>query len=593
MSDLDINDRVLAELRAAADIVEVISPYTALRKAGRNFKGLCPFHQEKTPSFVVDRDKGLYHCFGCGAGGDVIHFVRQIERLDFPEAVEHLAGRFGVEVPRRQSRQRDETREKLAEAMAAAHRFYAKRLAEEPNPAAEYLTRRSVPKDIWKQFGLGFAPDSWDELARGLSGFPVERLVEAGLLQPGQEGKRPYDRFRNRLLFPIRDEKGRVVGFGGRSLGNEEPKYLNSPETPLFLKSRTLYGYFEAREAIRQQDRAILVEGYFDHLALVRAGFRETVATMGTALTANQGERLRRSVETVFVCYDGDPAGRSATGRAIPVLLAAGLRVRVVAMPPDSDPDDVLSRSGPRPLAERVEASTAFLDWWIEDRQIGRADLAPEEKSARVREIREGLEAIPDRVLRFEYVRELARRAGVPSEVLWKRAVPPRSGQAPGTPAAPPLLAPVSVPQMERRVLQLILSGQEDGSHLLREVEVDFFSDRRAAEVFEALRKQKKSGNALDFSGLAPHLTGVADLAFVSGLLLDEASEPSAGEWEYYAKYLKRFYLERESKKLSATIERAQSAGDLGEVSRLSLAKQEISRQIRDLKKSLKTVLPS
>src|SRR5689334_8152745 len=287
-TDLDINDSVLAQLRSAADIVEVIGDHTRLKKAGRSWKGLCPFHNERTPSFTVDRDKGLYHCFGCGAGGDVIHFVRQIDRLEFPEAVEALAGRFGVAIPRRERRgPREDRRERLLDAVSAAQRFYAERLARPDNAAAKYLEGRGVAPEIWKEFGLGHAPDAWESISKALGGaYPEDLLVEAGLLQPRPEGKGAYDRFRDRLLFVLRDERGRPVGFGGRTLSPDgEPKYLNSPETPLFSKKRLLYGLSHAREAIRKRDRVVLVEGYFDHLALWRAGVHETVASMGTALT--------------------------------------------------------------------------------------------------------------------------------------------------------------------------------------------------------------------------------------------------------------------------------------------------------------------
>src|SRR5215831_17099477 len=224
MSDLDITDAVLAELRSAADIVEVIGDHTRLKKAGRSWKGLCPFHNERTPSFTVDRDKGLYHCFGCGAGGDVIRFVREIDRLDFPEAVEALAGRFGVTIPRRERRgPREDRRDRILEAVAAAQRFYAERLARSDSAAAKYLEERGVPPELWRKLGLGHAPDTWDSLRKALGGA-----------------------YPDRLLFVIKDDRGRPVGFGGRTLSPEgEPKYLNSPESPVFSKKRVLYGLFE------------------------------------------------------------------------------------------------------------------------------------------------------------------------------------------------------------------------------------------------------------------------------------------------------------------------------------------------------------
>ena len=258
-------------------------------------------------------------------------------------------------IPRRERRgPRQDRRDRLFEAIASAQRFYAERLGRPGNAAAKYLESRGVPRELWTALSLGHAPDAWDSIAKALSpGFPEDLLIEAGLLQPRAETKGSYDRFRDRLLFVVKDERGRPVGFGGRTLSPEgEPKYLNSPESPVFSKKRLLYGLFEARESIRKQDRVVLVEGYFDHLALVRAGVRETVASMGTALTPEQAERLRRLTQHAIVCYDGDSAGRNATRGALQLLLAQGFEAKVARMPLEEDPDDLLQREGPEALAE-------------------------------------------------------------------------------------------------------------------------------------------------------------------------------------------------------------------------------------------------
>src|SRR5262245_4143247 len=478
-SDLDINDRVLAELRMAADIVEVIGDHTRLKKAGRSWKGLCPFHNERTPSFTVDRDKGLYHCFGCGAGGDVIHFVRQIDRLEFPEAVEVLAGRFGVTIPRRERRgPRDDRREKMFEAVTAAERFYRERLDKPGNAAANYLEQRGVPKELWAELTLGHAPDAWDSIARGLSpAFPESLLVEAGLLQPRAEGKGAYDRFRDRLLFVVRDERGRAVGFGGRALSPEgEPKYLNSPESPIFSKKRLLYGLFQAREAIRKHDRVVLVEGYFDHLALLRAGVAETVASMGTALTPEQSERLRRLTGNAVVCYDGDAAGRNATHGALALLLAQGFQARVARLPEGEDPDDLLRDQGPEGLARRIEEAPDFLTWLLEDVQPQTAGLSPAEKRERLGKVLETLSAIPDRILRYEEYRKVASAVSVPLDLLWEsnkanlQSPIARSRdvetayQVSGTPGNSAALSAVALPGAEKQLLQALMAGGEYNS---------------------------------------------------------------------------------------------------------------------------------
>ena len=451
MSDLDINDNVLAELRSAADIVEVVGEHTRLKKAGRAWKGLCPFHNERTPSFTVDRDKGLYHCFGCGAGGDVIHFVRQIDRLDFPEAIEALASRFGVAIPKRVSRgPHDEQREKLYAAVAAAQRFYAAELAKPGNRAAAYLEERGVPAAVAKALGVGYAPAGWETLAKGLGGaWPESLLVEAGLLQPRSEGRGSYDRFRNRLVFTIRDERGRPVGFSGRALSPEdEPKYLNSPESPVFLKKRLLYALTDAREAIRRRERTVLAEGCFDHLALYLSGVDETVASMGTALTPEQAAKLKRLAPRVVLCYDGDSAGRNAARAALTHLLAQGLEVSVARLPADEDPDDVRRREGPEALARAIDEAPGYLPWLLEELRPSEPRLSAEEKKDRIRAILETLSAIPDRILRYEEFRRVSHDVGVPVEVLWSshpsNRAPEAAGARPAAPARPadPALPP-------------------------------------------------------------------------------------------------------------------------------------------------------
>ena len=590
MNDLDINDSVLAQLRSAADIVEVIGDHTRLKKAGRSWKGLCPFHNERTPSFTVDRDKGLYHCFGCGAGGDVIHFVRQVDRLDFPEAVEALAGRFGVAIPRRERRgPREDRRERLLAAVADAQRFYAERLARPGNAAAKYLEGRNVPADIWTEFALGHAPDAWDSISKALGGaHPEDLLVEAGLLQPRAEGKGAYDRFRDRLLFVVRDERGRPVGFGGRALSPEgEPKYLNSPETPLFSKKRLLYGLSMAREAIRRRDRVVLVEGYFDHLALWRAGVNETVASMGTALTPEQTERLRRLTGAAVVCYDGDSAGRNATHGALALLLGHGFAARAARMPAGEDPDDVLVREGPEALAGRIDEAPDALTWLIEDVRPDEPGLDPAEKRARLGRILDVLSAMPDRILRYEEYRRLSDAVSVPLEVLWggqKEA--PKTARTPppeaGTQGNRTALSEKSVPPLERRLLQYLMAGGEHNSLILGALREEWVTDPRVVRIVTALRKASMSPEVVDFQGQIADLTD-EDRTFLSGIALDEFSEPTEKGVDQLLKDLETKHLERESLDLSGAIKQGEARGG-SELDELIRLKQEKARRIAKLK---------
>ncbi|HEX4440939.1 MAG TPA: DNA primase [Thermoanaerobaculia bacterium] len=591
-TDLDINDSVLAQLRSAADIVEVIGDHTRLKKAGRSWKGLCPFHNERTPSFTVDRDKGLYHCFGCGAGGDVIHFVRQIDRLEFPEAVEALAGRFGVSIPRRERRgPREDRREKLLAAVSDAQRFYSERLSRPGNAAARYLEGRGVAPEIWKDFALGHAPDAWDSISKALGGaYPEDLLVEAGLLQPRAEGKGPgsYDRFRDRLLFVVRDERGRPVGFGGRTLSPDgEPKYLNSPESPLFSKKRLLYGLSDAREAIRKRDRVVLVEGYFDHLALWRAGIHETVASMGTALTPEQTEKLRRLTSSAVICYDGDAAGRNATHAALALLLGHGFAARAARMPLGEDPDDVLRREGAEALAARIDEAADALTWLIEDVRPEEPGLEPAEKRARLGRILDVLSAIPDRILRYEEYRRLSEAVAVPLEVLWgsqkeapraPRPAPPGAGTE-GNRAA---LSEKPAPPLERRLLQYLAAGRELNSLILGALREEWVTDPRVARIVTAFRKASARPEVVDFQGQIADLTE-EDRTFLSGIALDEFSEPTEKGVDQLLKDLETKHLERESLDLTSAIKQGEARGG-SEIDELIRMKQEKARRIAKLK---------
>jgi DNA primase len=601
MSDLDINDSVLAELRSAADIVEVVGEHTRLKKAGRSWKGLCPFHNERTPSFTVDRDKGLYHCFGCGAGGDVIHFVRQIDRLDFPEAIEALASRFGVAIPKRVSRgPRDEQREKLLAAVAAAQRFYVAELAKKGNPAVAHLDERGVPESVAKALGVGYAPPGWENLAKGLGGsWPEAVLVEAGLMQPRAEGRGAYDRFRNRLLFTIRDERGRPVGFSGRALApGEEPKYLNSPESPIFLKKRLLYALTDAREAIRRRERTVLAEGCFDHLALFLAGVEETVASMGTALTPEQAVKLKRLAPKVVVCYDGDSAGRNAARAALTHLLAQGLEVSVARLPDGEDPDDVRRREGPAALAARIDEAPGYLSWLFGELRPDEPRISAEEKKDRIRAILEVLSAIPDRILRYEEYRRVSNEVGVPVDVLWPKEPASRPSGAPGPPgrtAGPVAPAPGTqgngsvfyggeIPAAERRLLQLLIRGGDYIPLIKSNLRTEHLSHPGVRGLVETFGTAGGDAGIVDFAGRLAHLREPSDISLVSRLALEETPEPTQEEVLRLLRRLERKHLEREQATVQEAIRRAEAAADQDdELSRLLRRKQEIGKRIVEL----------
>ncbi|UZK66816.1 DNA primase [Sphingomonas sp. M1-B02] len=366
---MSLTPAFLDELRARTLLSGLIAKSVKLQKAGREFRACCPFHNEKTPSFYVNDDKGFYHCFGCSAHGDAIRWMTEQRGLPFIDAVKELAQAAGMEMPEqdRQSAAKAERAKGLHEAMADAAAWFSEKLAGiEGAEARALLKKRAVTEETARTFGLGFSPDSRGKLRQALKGYGDEMLVEAGLLI-SQEEKDPYDRFRGRLMIPIRDVRGRAIAFGGRIIGDGEPKYLNSPETPLFDKGRTLYNLDRAQAAARKSGRVIVVEGYMDVIALAQAGFDEAVAPLGTALTEHQLERLWRMAEVPLLCFDGDAAGQKAAlraaHRALP-MLQPGRSLAFVTLPEGLDPDDLVRSKGapafeallakPQPLADRL-----------------------------------------------------------------------------------------------------------------------------------------------------------------------------------------------------------------------------------------------
>jgi DNA primase len=409
------------DLIARADIVEVIGRRVQLKKAGREFKACCPFHDEKTPSFTVSPGKGFYHCFGCGAHGTAVGFLMEFDHMSFVEAIESLAHSMGLEVPRDQSDRPAQRYDELFSLMAGVEKSWQQALRDN-QAALEYVKRRGIDGETARRFGIGYAPDGWSTLLDrfGKSPEAIERLLAAGLVIRKDNGSH-YDRFRDRIMFPIRDQRGRTIGFGGRALGDGEPKYLNSPETVLFHKGRELYGLYEARQALRQIDRLIVVEGYMDAVALARHGINFAVATLGTATTAEHLNRLFRLTENVVFCFDGDRAGRAAAWRALENALAQvreGRQIGFVFLPEGHDPDSFVNDRGARAFIAAVDEATALSDFLI-DELSSQVDMQTVDGRARLAELARPLLAkIPPGVYRELLVGRLAGVVGLASPKL-------------------------------------------------------------------------------------------------------------------------------------------------------------------------------
>ena len=430
------------DLLNRTDIVEVVSSRIQLKKTGKNYSACCPFHKEKTPSFTVSPDKQFYYCFGCGAGGNALGFVMDHDQMEFPEAVEELARRAGMEVPREEREQRSISRQSshspLYELLKAAAEFYRQALRHHPQrrAAVDYLKGRGLSGEIARDFGLGFAPPGWDNLLKHLANDELQQkaLIDAGLLVENPDSGKRYDRFRDRIMFPIHDSRGRVIAFGGRVLGDDKPKYLNSPETLIFHKGQELYGLYEARKHNRDLHEVMVVEGYMDVIALAQSGLRNAVATLGTATSEEHLKRLFRQVPSVLFCFDGDQAGRNAAWRALEATLPNlqdGRRARFLFLPDGEDPDSLVRQEGTEAFQARLQQHAQPLaDYFFQ--QLGEeADPSSLEGKAHLVTLAAPLiEKIPGNNLRTLMQQRLTQITGLDANALNQASTSPaKQGQ--------------------------------------------------------------------------------------------------------------------------------------------------------------------
>ncbi|MCO4812137.1 MAG: DNA primase [Gammaproteobacteria bacterium] len=411
------------DLIARADIIEVVGRRVQLKKAGREFKACCPFHDEKTPSFTVSPGKGFYHCFGCGAHGTAIGFLMEFDHMSFVEAIESLAGSMGVDVPRSESDKPARRYDELFSLLDTISRHFQDCLKDSPT-AVEYVKNRGIDGSTAKRFGIGYAPDGWSNVLDkfGKSTEAAQRLLATGMIIEKDNGKH-YDRFRDRIMFPIRDARGRTIGFGGRTLGDGEPKYLNSPETVLFHKGRELYGLYEARQALRNIEQLVVVEGYMDAVALARHGIDFAVATLGTATTSDHLNRLFQLTENVCFAFDGDRAGRKAAWRALENALPQireGRQIRFMFLPEGHDPDSFVNEFGTDAFLKALDEGLALSEFLIKE-LAGQVDMSTVDGRARLAELARPLvHRIPQGVYRELLVESLAEAVGLTAAKLEK-----------------------------------------------------------------------------------------------------------------------------------------------------------------------------
>ena len=578
MAFVDLNDSVIAQVRSAADIVDFVSQVTPLKLAGKSYKGLCPFHREKTPSFHVDRDKGLFYCFGCGTGGDIFKFLTLTERFTFPEAVEHVASRVGIDLPRRKRTARESDKDDLLEVIDEASEAFHQALGWGDNPAKLYLDQRGVPDDVVKKYGFGYAPDSWDYILTRLARKHGEKKLElAGLVMPRKSGTGYYDRFRNRLMIPIHSETGALVGFGGRSLDGTDPKYLNSPDSEHFNKSRLLYNLHRSKDAMRRIDRAILVEGYFDAIAIDHAGVPGVVASMGTSLTTGQASLLRRFTTRVVIAYDGDDAGRSATLRAAPVLLSAGLTVSALDLQGEKDPDSLVQKHGADRFLELLGQATDIFDFALKEWAGDVSRLTGREKSEKVEAFVPLLSAVSDPVVRNDAAQRIADAFRLQFETVWSRVRAKSAQRLERTVVR-------AVPSGEKLVLIAAIQGKITGERLAG-IEEEGFADPACKTLFSIIKSRLTSADPIDYSEIATHLKGEAELTLLSELTLtDDLDDGILARLDELLIPLHRGYVERRKRQIQQEIEEALRNGDENRVRQLDVEKLELSRMLSTLK---------
>ena len=557
-------------VKQQADIVRVIGEYVRLKKSGQSFTGLCPFHSEKTPSFNVNPVRQMFYCFGCNVGGDVFKFVMDMEKSAFPEAVRTVAEKCGIPIPRPKARTPEERKETQARtALVEMHReaqvFFVRELesTQEGKAARAYLEDRGLDREAIERFGIGYAPSGGDALLRYLKARYAENLLTASGLISRDGSGRLFDRFRRRITFPIAAESGKVIAFGGRALGDDQPKYLNSPETPIYSKSNVLYHLDRAKEALRRRDFAVLVEGYMDAIAVARAGVSNVVASCGTSLAEPQIKLLQRFTRRVVVNYDPDTAGQAATERSLLLLLEHGFDVRVLALPAindkKADPDLFIREKGAEAYAAQLKDAPEYVDYLI-----GRArqmDLSTGEGKLRaVNYLLPYIQRIPNRLLRSEWATRIAQQLRVEEPVLretLRKAANERRGEI----KAKPGMAVRAGSPAERRLLQMLVEAEGFRQQLARQMQEEaLYQGFEMERILAAAIIANLSGEAVQATELA-NVLEERDRRVLFEVLFEDPVEASWDEAESCLEVLRRRRVEHDLADLQRQIEASGPAG--------------------------------
>src|SRR6266849_1381167 len=560
------------QVKQQADIVRVVGEYVRLKKTGKDFSGLCPFHQEKTPSFTVSPIKQIFYCFGCGKGGDIFNFVMEMERCEFPDALRVVAEKCGISIPKPKPSSPAERTQSSVRAT-----LFEKQLqgTAEGKLARAYLEDRGLDKATIERFGIGYAPSGGDVLLHHMKGKYAEKLLaESGLVSRG-EGGRLFDRFRRRITFPIANESGKIVAFGCRALGDDQPKYLNSPETPIYSKSNVLYHLDCAKEALRRSDFAVLVEGYMDAIAVARAGISNVVASCGTSLAEPQIKLLGRFTKRVIVNYDPDNAGQAATERSIAILLEQDFEVRVLALPGKADPDKFIREQGADAYMKLLKESPPYVDYLIA--RARQMDMTTAEGKLRaVNFLLPYVQKIPNRILRSEWATRIAQQLRLDEPVLraaLSRAATERRSEVKTQPG---LLGRAAKP-VERRLIRMLAEAEGFLLELAQELhQGQLHLGLETEKIFAALIVASLSGQPVQATGVAAALEERERRLFYE-ILFEESGEPTWEEAQSCLEALRH----RQAEKLLADVQRSIEANPAApEMRDLLQRKQELMRRL-------------
>ena len=575
-------------VKQQADIVRVVGEYVRLKKSGQNFSGLCPFHGEKTPSFAVHPVKQIFHCFGCGKGGDVFSFVMEMEKCPFPDAVRLVAEKCGIAIPKPnasspEERKENQQRAALVEIHREAQAFFVKQLEStaEGKLAKAYLEDRGLNGEAIARFGIGYAPSGGDMLLRALKPrFAEKLLVESGLISREQNASgRMFDRFRRRITFPIANEAGKIVAFGCRALGDDMPKYLNSPETPIYSKSNVLYHMDKAKEPIRRQDFAVLVEGYMDAIAVARAGIGNVVASCGTSLAEPQIKLLGRFTKRIIVNYDPDTAGQVATERSLTLLLEQDFEVRVLALPPigdkKADPDLFIRERGAEAYSKALKEAPPYVDYLIARAQ--QMDLSTAEGKLRALNfLLPYVQRIPNRFLRSEWATRISQQLRVDEPVLRAALRKAADERRSDVKTQPELIGKAAKP-LERRLIRMLVEAEDIRRELARRLQENrLYEGLETEKIFAALIVAGLSDQSMEATEIGGLLEDRDRRVFFE-ILFEPTQTPSWEEAESCLEALKRRKLEQELGQLQRDIEANAASPNLRE---LLTRKQELLKRM-------------